>query len=195
MHLLTLFHDTYLDRGPSYHISIFWLLQSRNKCSFTVYLSLRRNSSYCAETWFSLIFPPSHWGLGKLYQWRSDIVSLCIVLGFLPMQESLCVVHISHLIHPQHQCICACLCFVRAEQETAYVLWESNEQREQYQNCKDISAVFRVDKAVFSPTTTTAAIPTLAHLSQRAYEEDSWPTHICFRSKAICCKCVCDGRK
>lgn len=49
--------------------------------------------------------------------------------------------------------------------------------------------------SVFSLTTTTAAIPALAQLSQRAYEEDSGPTHICFRSKAICCKCVCDGRE
>lgn len=49
------------------------------------------------------------------------------------------------------------------------------------------------DPAVFSLTTTTAAIPALAHLSQRAYEEDSGSTHICFRSQAICCKCVCDG--
>lgn len=44
--------------------------------------------------------------------------------------------------------------------------------------------------ALFSLTTTTAAIAALAHLSQRAHEEDSGPTHICFRSKAICCKCA-----
>ena len=48
---------------------------------------------------------------------------------------------------------------------------------------------------MFSLTTTTAAIPALAHLSQRANEEDSGPAHVCFRSQAICCKCVCGGRQ
>lgn len=55
----------------------------------------------------------------------------------------------------------------------------------------ELSAVcVLIDKAVFSPTNTTAAIPTLAHMSQRTYQEDSGSTHICFRSQAICCKCV-----
>lgn len=38
--------------------------------------------------------------------------------------------------------------------------------------------------------TTAAAVPALAHLSQRAHEEDAGPAHVCVRSKAICCKCA-----
>lgn len=83
-----------------------------------------------------------------------------------------------------------CVCVVLEEEEDVSVFWESNEGGVEY---KSIGVT---DKALFSLTTTTAAIPALDHLSQRANEEDSGPTHICFRSKAICCKCVrCDGRQ
>lgn len=47
-----------------------------------------------------------------------------------------------------------------------------------------------IDEAVSSLTTTAATVAVLAHMSQRANEEDSGPTHICFRGQAICCKCV-----
>lgn len=111
---------------------------------------------------------------------RWGVVTLRLVGGCLPLQESLFVLHISCVIHPVTVHVSVYVCHLGGRER------ESNLGHIQYKSC------FLIDKALFSPMTTTAAISALAHLSQRANEEDSGSTHICFRSKAICCKCVCE---
>lgn len=98
----------------------------------------------------------------------------------------LCIVG---LIHPQQLYIYSYLCFMWAEREVLRVLGAKLRPRIQYKSF--LQVVFRA--AVFSLTTTAAAVPALAHLSQRAHEEDAGPAHVCIRSKAICCKCVRPG--
>lgn len=98
--------------------------------------------------------------------------------------------HVRYLVSMFYHCIIVCVC----DAVSVYVFVQDGEKASVFREQNLACFWAPTDWVLSSPTAAAATIPALPHLSQRAHEEDSGSTHICFRSSTICCKCVCDGR-